>query len=321
MGSRGRRSVAVTESTIGATTAPPTVPTASVTFSPRNPRDPDTDYDPDADEDLAEMIETVREVGLVQPIGVVRYEVYLAQHPEHEKKIGAHDWVCMTGNRRLAAAKKAGLDKVPILSLDHLARTGHLDEAVLIENIHRKALPPIREAQALKALVDRHGTQAEAAKRVGKTQVFVSQRLALLKLVPELREAVERGELPVKVARDVGRLPAAEQVIEWQRRQNQAAPAAVAGRGPQAVLEERPPADGTGARLSTGATSAPRRSTSTATPDSTGGASAAGERGQAAGAGPVVIRLGSPDEIAAQLRRHLHPNALRQLAAMITDDC
>ena len=204
----GRRPITGSAAATAATT-PTSVPVTSIAHNPRNPRD---HYD-----DIAELVASLQEVGVLQPLGVVRYEIFLTHYPQHEHEVGTYDWVVINGNRRLAAARKLGLSDVPVTVLDRLGRDDHLDEAVLIENIHREALPPLREAQALRLLVDRHGTQSAVAKRVGKTEGFVSQRLALLKLVPDLQIALSAGELTVEDARKLGKAPADRQVDEWAR--------------------------------------------------------------------------------------------------------
>lgn len=204
----GRRR-SIEGSALPKSTTPATVPVSSIAHNPRNPR---PGYD-----DVAELADSISEVGLLQPLGVVRYETFLTHYPDHEQDVGACDWVVLNGNRRLAAARKAGLDEVPVHVLDRLGRDDYLDESVLIENIHREALPPLREAQALQLLTERHGSQRTVAKRIGKTQGYVSQRLALLKLAPELRAALTAGQLRVEDARRVAKLPHDAQRTEWQR--------------------------------------------------------------------------------------------------------
>ncbi|TLW89240.1 ParB/RepB/Spo0J family partition protein [Saccharomonospora piscinae] len=199
-------------SALATTSAPATVPVTSIAHNPRNPRD---DYD-----DVGELADSIREVGVLQPIGVVRYEVYLSHYPDHELEVGTCDWVALNGNRRLAAARRAGVDEIPVHVLDRLGREDHLDESVLIENIHREQLPPLREAQAIRLLVDRHGSQRAVAKRIGKSQGYISQRLSLLKLTPQLQDALRSGQMTVEDARRVAALPAEEQQESWQRIQS-----------------------------------------------------------------------------------------------------
>ncbi|MFE1272511.1 ParB/RepB/Spo0J family partition protein [Streptomyces sp. NPDC058758] len=80
-----------------------------------------------------------------------------------------------------------------------------MDEAVVIENIHRKNIPPYKEAEFLQRMVERHGSQEKVAERIGKSQMYVSNRLALLNLPPELQEAVDTKQLKVKTAEKIAR--------------------------------------------------------------------------------------------------------------------
>lgn len=290
-------------SALATTSAPATVPVSSIAHNPRNPRD---GYD-----DVDELADSIREVGVLQPIGVVRYEVFLSHYPDHEHDIGVCDWVALNGNRRLAAARKVGLDEVPVHVLDRLGRASHLDESVLIENIHRQQLPPIREAQAIKVLLDRHGSQREVAKRIGKTQAFVSQRLALLELAPDLKDAVTAGELHVRDARRIAKLSHDEQRVEWARLKAgdnpviTPAPAArdafgdnpvITQREAPAAREPRPPkaANDAGSDNPVITTPPPNRQPS--------------------------ITVSSPEQVAAALRQHFTPQQLRDLVKHLTAD-
>ncbi|WP_217208915.1 hypothetical protein [Streptomyces sp. AC550_RSS872] len=101
---------------------------------------------------------------------------------------------------------------------DDLAATAaDIVESALIANIHRVDLPPRDQAKAIQELVQIHGSQGEVARRLGKTPAWVSQRLALLELTPELQEQVETGELKVEPARRIGRLPREKQAGEARK--------------------------------------------------------------------------------------------------------
>jgi ParB family chromosome partitioning protein len=85
-------------------------------------------------------------------------------------------------------------------------------EVMLVENGHRKNLSPLDEAEAMsRVLKEEHITQKELARRVGRTAMYVSQRLALLNLIPELRNAFAVGILKLELARQIGTLPEDEQ--------------------------------------------------------------------------------------------------------------
>ncbi|MFK0224051.1 ParB/RepB/Spo0J family partition protein [Streptomyces vinaceus] len=177
---------------------------ASLAHNPFNPREELKDI-----EDLADSLAAR---GLIQPVAVVTRQAFLTAHPDHEQSIGDAAYVVVDGNRRLAAAVMAGLDDLPAHLDDSLAE----DADVLLENalvaaIHNKDLEPIEQARALEKLVAKHGSQRQVAKALHKSSGWVTQRLALLKLTPELQQAVEAKTLPVEVARQVGQLPQQQQ--------------------------------------------------------------------------------------------------------------
>lgn len=178
--------------------------------NPDNPRDPD-------ELELDEMVDSFREVGQLQPVLVVSRDVYLKHKPDNATAVGDAQYVVLGGNRRLEAARQLGWARLGIQVRDDLGDgEGSLDEAVIIENIHRKALAPMKEATFLQTMVDRYGSQTKVAQRIGKTQAYVSQRLSLLKLEPELQQAVDSGELKVKQARRIAAVPQGEQRAAWQ---------------------------------------------------------------------------------------------------------
>jgi ParB family transcriptional regulator, chromosome partitioning protein len=288
-------------------TKPSSVPILSIVPNPRNRvlgRD-ERDYSKEA---LAELTASIEAVGILQSIGVMRYEVYLQHYPEHEEEIGTHDWVALVGNRRLKAAQFAGLDTVPVHVLDHLGREGQLDDAVLIENIQRLNYAPMREAAALQELLNRHGTQHEVAKRIGKTQGYVSQRLKLLKLAPELQAAVAHGSLRVEDARSLAGLPVTDQAAAWDRLKTRREQAdddqadygvITAGRKVKESGSTKPPSKA----------SKPAKTDYDVIP-----------AGQAV---PVptapVITLGPPEQIVEQLREHLSSEDIEKLTTLLMD--
>ncbi|WP_246213062.1 ParB/RepB/Spo0J family partition protein [Streptomyces abyssomicinicus] len=193
---------------------PTTVFMHTIVGNPDNPR-PEDDYS-DSDSDFRELKASMKEIGQLQPLAVVSREIFekakpeavAAAPPKVRKLIRNADWVVVTGNRRLAAARQLGWTRIDIRVQDHLGdEEGRLDEAVIIENIHRKNLAPVREAQYLQRMLERHGSQEKVAERIGKSQMFVSQRLALLNLAPDIQEQVNMGTLKIKEARQVARTP------------------------------------------------------------------------------------------------------------------
>jgi ParB family chromosome partitioning protein len=179
---------------------PASVELRLLAHNPFNPRAELTEID----ETAASLVER----GQLQPVAVVRRAAFLAVLPEHEDVLGNAEYVVIDGNRRLAAATKAGLAELRIDVNDALAASAaDLLESALIANVHRVDVPPLDQARAIRELVLVHGSQGKAAKRLGKTAAWVSQRLALLELTPPLQQKVEAGSLKVEAARRIGRLP------------------------------------------------------------------------------------------------------------------
>ena len=161
------------------------------------------------EETLAELAESIRAQGIVQPI-VVRPLAANGADTETRYEIVA-------GERRWRAAQMAGLHTVPAVVKDIP------DEAAvavaLIENIQRENLNALEEARSLQRLVDEFGlTHAEAAEAVGRSRAAVTNLLRLLELPRQVREMVERRELDMGHARALLGVESAElQVVLGER--------------------------------------------------------------------------------------------------------
>lgn len=130
-------------------------------------------------ETLEQLADSIREVGLLQPI--------LVQRVEGRYRI-------IAGERRYRACRLAGLKSVPIIQRDLSGEEGML--ASLIENLQREDLNPIEEAAAIRQLMDTAGlTQEEAARRLGKSRPAVANTLRLLTLPAKLQKLVIDGQL------------------------------------------------------------------------------------------------------------------------------
>ena len=161
----------------------------------RNPHQPRVDF---ADEALAELTASIVTHGVLQPI-VVR-----------EAADGGYELIA--GERRLRAARAAGLSEIPAVVRD--SSTNELLELALVENVQRADLNPIEEATAYRELIDRFGLSHEAvARQVGKSRVAVSNALRLLDLAPETRQAIIEG----RITEGHGRALAALTIAELQR--------------------------------------------------------------------------------------------------------
>ena len=184
-------------------------PLAHVAPNPANPR---TELG-----DISELTESMREKGQLQSGLVASRERFAETHPHHADAFGPEvRWVVIAGSRRRAAAEEAGLTDFKFTVSDPVSAGEALEDA-LIENVHREDLPPLDEAKALRQLVEIHGSQNKTAKRLGKSGAWVSQRLTLLNLTPELQDALSQRTLKVEDARRIGRLSAEEQVPAWEK--------------------------------------------------------------------------------------------------------
>lgn len=141
-------------------------------------------------EELAELVVSIREVGVLQPI-VVRP---LPDHPDTYELI--------MGERRLRAAKEVGLDTIPTVVKD-TADEDMLRDA-LLENLHRSQLNPLEEASAYQQLLADFGiTQDQLAAKIGRSRPQISNTLRLLKLPQDVQSRVAAGVLSAGHARAI----------------------------------------------------------------------------------------------------------------------
>ena len=153
--------------------------------------------------DLTDMEASVRAQGILQPLLVTRGD--------------RGTYVVIAGHRRLAAALRAGLPRVPVVLRDNLTGTAAV-EAMLVENLQRADLDPLDEARAYQELINTGRTRAQIAKAVGKTDGHLSQRLALLNLYPGEMAALRRKEITLTEAYDAGRARSPHRQPVGQRR-------------------------------------------------------------------------------------------------------
>ena len=160
-----------------------------------NPQQPRRSFD---EEGLAELAASIRSCGILQPLTVRR---------------AGEGYELVAGARRLRAARLAGLREVPCL----VAQVGEEDSALLalMENLQRRDLDCWEEAQAIARLISRYGlSQEEAARRLGRAQPTVANKLRLLRLPEDVRALLRENGLTERHARALLRL----QDPEVQRR-------------------------------------------------------------------------------------------------------
>lgn len=154
-----------------------------------NPHQPRAALD---DRAMEELVTSVRDIGILEPLVVARK--------------GRKRYIVIAGHRRLAAAQKAELPVVPCIVRD-LSNDDFLMYS-LIENLQRTDLTAMEESQALRQLIDQFGwTYREAAARIGKSATFVNDRLLLIDLYKDVREALVTGHISLKKAIELGKIP------------------------------------------------------------------------------------------------------------------
>lgn len=152
-----------------------------------NPQQPRRSFD---EEGLAELAASIRSCGILQPLTVRR---------------AGEGYELVAGERRLRAARIAGLREVPCL----VAQVGEEDSALLalMENLQRRDLDCWEEAQAIARLISRYGlSQEEAARRLGRAQPTVANKLRLLRLPEDVRALLRENGLTERHARALLRL-------------------------------------------------------------------------------------------------------------------
>ena len=153
-----------------------------------NPRQPRTVFDEEA---LAELVHSIAEIGLLQPIVVRPVPDAAPEGPHFELD---------AGERRWRASRGAGLDPIPAI-IRETADDGLLRDA-LLENLHRSQLNALEEAAAYQQLLDDFGcTQEELATRIGRSRPQVSNTLRLLRLPPAVQRRVAAGVISAGHAR------------------------------------------------------------------------------------------------------------------------
>lgn len=182
-----------------------------LSHNPDNPRD--------SLPDVTELAASLRDHGQKSAVTIMSREAYLAANPGREDELEPRAaYVVIDGNCRLAAARQAGLSSLRVMMDESLGGDpDELLESALVANIHRQDLDPLDEARALRKLLEVHGTQDKLAQRLHRSQGWVSQRLALLSLTPELQKRLEAGEEPVDLLRAVGKKPPERQEQELAR--------------------------------------------------------------------------------------------------------
>ncbi len=150
------------------------------------------------EESLAELAQSIREHGIIQPLIVT--------------KKAKDNYEIVAGERRWRAARLAGLDKVPVI-VRELAED-RIFTLALIENLQREDLDPIETAMALQDLIEKQNlTQHDLAEMIGKSRSAIANTLRLLNLPPEVRQEIVRGEISEGHGRALLALETKEEIL------------------------------------------------------------------------------------------------------------
>lgn len=140
-----------------------------------------------AQESLQELAASIEEYGIIQPLIV---------------RVISDGFELVAGERRLRASKLAGLSQVPVIIKEFTDK--EVAELAMIENLQREDLHFLEEAEGFQQLITSFGfTQEELAKRMGKNQSTIANKLRLLKLIPEVRAVVANEKLTERHARSL----------------------------------------------------------------------------------------------------------------------
>lgn len=151
------------------------------------------------DDHIEELAASIREKGILQPLVVI---------PSN----GSYELIA--GERRLRAAARAGLEKVPVVFRESVSE-GEMLELALVENLQREDLGPLERARAYERLIESHGlVQEEIAKKIGKSRTAVANTLRLLGLPQPVLDAMEKGLITEGHGRPLLSLPTATRQIE-----------------------------------------------------------------------------------------------------------
>ncbi|WP_432951185.1 ParB/RepB/Spo0J family partition protein [Kribbella sp. CA-253562] len=165
-----------------------------------NPKQPRSVFDEDA---MAELVHSVKEIGLLQPIVV--------------RRLGDDKYELVMGERRWRATQEAGLETIPAIVRDTSDDVMLRD--ALLENLHRSQLNPLEEAAAYQQMLDDFGcTQEDLASRIGRSRPQISNTLRLLKLPASVQRRVAAGVLSAGHARALLGLPSGDAIERLAQR-------------------------------------------------------------------------------------------------------
>ncbi len=166
------------------------IPLEEIGFNPNQPR---KKFDT---ESLGELADSLKQVGILQPVLVqkLRAGETATQHPDSDAPASRIRYSVVAGERRVRAARLAGLEEVP--ALIHSYEETEILKVALLENIQREDLGPVEEARAYRDLMDSYGaTQEELSEMLGKKRSSVANMLRVLTLEKDILALLEDGKI------------------------------------------------------------------------------------------------------------------------------
>jgi ParB/RepB/Spo0J family partition protein len=167
------------------------------------------EFDPENDPEDRLFAHSVQKHGVTQPVLVYQLEDEGGFEPQYG---------LIAGHRRLAAALDTGLPLIPALLVPAGTSEENRDLLSALENLQRRDLLPLEKAALIQRLVERYGyTQTAVAELVGLSKAQVSHLLQLLEAPPDIQKALKTGQVGVRNARELGRLPERERKRALER--------------------------------------------------------------------------------------------------------
>jgi ParB family chromosome partitioning protein len=163
-------------------------------------------------ETIAELAASLRANGQLQPCAIVTRAAFRRAFPDDDAQLGPAAFVQVTGARRYLAAQQLRWDSLDAVIKDDLASSPlRFLSATAAENLDRRDFDPAEEAEQVQLVVAAGGSGQAAAEHLQRSPGWITQRLNLLKLVPELHAALRAGDIPLRDVRTLHTLDPAAQ--------------------------------------------------------------------------------------------------------------
>ncbi|MDA5284622.1 ParB/RepB/Spo0J family partition protein [Streptomyces sp. Isolate_45] len=202
----------------------------------------------------------------IQACPAVSRSAYLKLWPDHAEHLGDVDYVLVTGERRYRGASAADSPTLTCVVDDGAAKDRRtFMEAVVSENVDRANFNTIEEAYAVQALVAEFGSNRAVAQHFERADGWVTQRILLTYLAPDVQDLVKAKSMPLDAARSLGKLArdkswnSAEQLAWWQSEQQQRTELSAERSAVRKAAQSKPPKSGESPAENSGGRSVPEQ--------------------------------------------------------------